>query len=97
MKHGALNHLFATAENWYTLLDAACYASTNQLDLHQHHPDFISISFYKIFGYPTGLGALLVKRSSETLLTKTYFGGGTVLMALSAQNLMIPKPVLHEQ
>uniref|UniRef100_A0AAR5NXF8 Molybdenum cofactor sulfurase n=1 Tax=Dendroctonus ponderosae TaxID=77166 RepID=A0AAR5NXF8_DENPD len=97
VKCEALNHLFATPENWYTLLDAACFASTNQLDLHQYQPDFISISFYKIFGYPTGLGALLVKRSSENALTKTYFGGGTVLMALSAQNVMIPKPIIYEQ
>ncbi|CAH1126866.1 unnamed protein product [Ceutorhynchus assimilis] len=81
----------------YTLLDAASYVSTNPLDLCQHQPDFVTISFYKIFGYPTGLGAVLVKRSSENILRKQYFGGGTVLMALSSKNVMVPRQNIHER
>ncbi|KAL1508879.1 hypothetical protein ABEB36_003701 [Hypothenemus hampei] len=85
------------ASKWYTLLDATCFVATNQLDLNQYKPDFVTISFYKIFGYPTGLGALIVKRSSEEVLRKKYLGGGTVLMALSSQNVMIPRPNIHER
>ena len=41
-----------------------------------------ALSFYKIFGYPTGLGALLVRRSAMPLLAgKLYFGGGTVAVS----------------
>ena len=43
------------------LLDAAAFAPTNRLDLSRWHPDYVSLSFYKIFGYPTGIGALLAR------------------------------------
>ena len=46
----------STLENWYVLVDAASYIATNPLDLSAYHPDFVPISFYKLFGYPTGLG-----------------------------------------
>lgn len=35
------------------------------------------LSFYKIFGYPTGLGALVARRDALALLRPRYFGGGT--------------------
>lgn len=72
------------ATRTYLLLDAAAYLSAHQtLDLSQipyeTAPDYIAFSFYKIFGFPTGLGGLVVKRSAiEALSQKTYFGGGTV-------------------
>lgn len=37
----------------------------------------------QIFGYPTGIGALIVRHDSMELLKKNYFGGGTV-------RLMVP-------
>lgn len=96
VQNGALNT--KGSQNFYTLLDAACYASSNDLNLGGiFQPDFIAISFYKIFGYPTGLGALLVKKSSEGVLKKKYLGGGTVLMALSSENVMIPRGNLYER
>ena len=64
------------------LLDAASFVSTNFLDLSKIHADYICLSFYKIFGLPTGLGALIVKNSSLKFLQKSYFGGGTVEMHL---------------
>ena len=76
---------------WYTLLDAASYVSTNHLDLQDAKPDFVCISFYKIFGYPTGIGALLVKCSAFNVLKKKYFGGGTVDMNLIAEKTHVPK------
>ncbi|KAJ7124827.1 molybdenum cofactor sulfurase [Mycena crocata] len=65
------------------LVDAAAYLSTDVLDLQsipiEEAPDFITCSFYKVFGYPTGLGCLVVKRSSAPFLQRTsYFGGGTI-------------------
>ena len=65
------------------LLDAASFVSTNPLDLSSVKPDFVVISFYKMFGYPTGLGALLVRNSTSAVLERRdYFGGGTVDLAL---------------
>ncbi|GAB7338001.1 hypothetical protein MBLNU457_4373t1 [Dothideomycetes sp. NU457] len=72
----------------YTLLDAAALASTAAIDLSDEFtaPDFVSLSFYKIFGYPD-LGALLVrKRSSHILENRRYFGGGTVDMIVAVQD-----------
>ncbi|CAG8778622.1 23413_t:CDS:10, partial [Cetraspora pellucida] len=62
------------------LLDAAAYVATSPLSLADKDisPDFVAISFYKIFGFPTGLGALLVKTELTPILEKRYFGGGTV-------------------
>ena len=44
------------ASRCYVLLDAAAFVSTSHLDLHRYRPHFVSISFYKMFGFPTGLG-----------------------------------------
>ena len=85
------NSSASDGSKWYTLLDAASYVATNQLDLQYTQPDFVSISFYKIFGYPTGLGALLVKCSVLDILTKKYFGGGTVDMNLVRRKVHAPK------
>lgn len=40
--------------NWFCLLDAASFAATNHLNLSVWKPDMVVISFYKMFGYPTG-------------------------------------------
>ena len=56
---------------WMTMLDIAKAASTGPVEMTSWDPDFASLSFYKLFGEPTGLGALLVKRSSINVLTCT--------------------------
>lgn len=69
----------------YTLLDAASYLTTGNLNLSDHGaaPDFIALSFYKIFGFPD-LGALIIRRdAAPILLSRKYFGGGTVDMVLA--------------
>jgi molybdenum cofactor sulfurtransferase len=66
----------------YTLLDAAAYVMTAQLDLSNEKtaPDFTALSFYKIFGFPD-LGALIVRKAAgDVLLRRRVFGGGTVDM-----------------
>lgn len=66
---------------WDVLLDAAAFVPTSQLDLSQVKPDFVPISFYKIFGYPTGLGALLARKSALAKLHRPWFAGGTITVA----------------
>uniref|UniRef100_A0A4W3JJ23 Molybdenum cofactor sulfurase n=1 Tax=Callorhinchus milii TaxID=7868 RepID=A0A4W3JJ23_CALMI len=79
---------------WFVLLDAASFVSTSPLDLTSHQPDFIPISFYKIFGFPTGLGALLVRNESRHLLEKIYFGGGTAAAYLAGEDFYVPRETL---
>lgn len=103
IKNGCLNgflkkKLCAVNCNWYILLDAASFVATSNLDLSSTQPDFVCLSFYKIFGFPTGLGALLVKNSSANVLTqKKYFGGGTVDIVLSNDSFHVKRDVLHER
>nr|CAD1834558.1 unnamed protein product [Ananas comosus var. bracteatus] len=68
---------------WMVLIDAAKGCSTEPPDLATYPADFVIFSFYKIFGYPTGLGALVVRNEAARLLTKTYFGGGTVSASIA--------------
>ncbi|MGH8906821.1 MAG: aminotransferase class V-fold PLP-dependent enzyme [Egibacteraceae bacterium] len=74
----------AHARGWDVLLDAAAYVPTNRLDLGRWHPDFVPISFYKMFGWPTGVGCLLARRAAVAKLRRPWFAGGTVRVA-SAQ------------
>jgi molybdenum cofactor sulfurtransferase len=69
-------------QSTFVLLDAASYLTSARLDLSNadQAPDFVAMSFYKIFGYPD-LGALLVKKTARsTLAQRKYFAGGTVDM-----------------
>lgn len=52
-----------------------------------------------MFGYPTGLGALLVHNSTcaTVLGNKTYFGGGTVEIALVQNRHYVFKKKLQEK
>jgi molybdenum cofactor sulfurtransferase len=71
----------AHARGWDVLLDGAAFVPTNQLDLSRWHPDFVSLSFYKLFGYPTGVGCLLARRQALTKLQRPWFAGGTITVA----------------
>ena len=66
---------------WDVLLDAAAFVPTNRLDLSKVQPDFVAISFYKMFGYPTGVGCLLVRDRVLPKLRRPWFAGGTVNFA----------------
>lgn len=68
-------------KGWDVLLDVAAFAPTNQLDLSCYPADFVPISFYKIFGYPTGLGALIARREKLPKLHRPWFAGGTITVA----------------
>lgn len=71
----------AHQHGWDVLLDAAAFVPTSDLDLSEVKPDFVPISFYKMFGYPTGLGALIARREALAKLHRPWFAGGTITVA----------------
>jgi molybdenum cofactor sulfurtransferase len=66
------------SKGWDVLLGAAALVSTTRLDLDEVRPDFVAVSFDKVFGYPSGVGALLTCRSAYAKLKFPWFAGGTV-------------------
>ena len=71
----------AHQHGWDVLLDAAAYVPTNRLDLSHFKPDFVALSFYKMFGWPTGVGALIARRDALASLERPWFSGGTIVAA----------------
>jgi molybdenum cofactor sulfurtransferase len=68
----------ARSLGYSVLLDAAAFVPTNPLDLGTVGPDFACVSFYKMFGLPTGVGALIARREALARLQRPWFAGGTV-------------------
>jgi len=66
---------------WDVLVDCAAFVPTNRLDLSRWHPDFVPLSFYKMFGYPTGIGCLLVRKSALAKLRRPWYSGGTITLS----------------
>lgn len=60
------------------LLDAAAYLPTALLDLSVVRPEFVLVSWYKLFGYPTGVGCLIARRDALARLVRPWFSGGTI-------------------
>ncbi|KAM0272917.1 hypothetical protein ACHAQH_008501 [Verticillium albo-atrum] len=71
----------AQRNGYDVLLDAAAYLPTTMLDLSSVKPEFVMVSWYKVFGYPTGVGCLVVRRDAMALLERPWFSGGTVAAA----------------
>ncbi len=63
------------------LLDAAAYLPTNELDLASVRADFVPVSWYKLFGYPTGVGCLIARHDALARLRRPWFSGGTIQAA----------------
>jgi selenocysteine lyase/cysteine desulfurase len=72
--------LVTTAQSlgYHVLLDAAAFVPAHPLSLRSCPADFVAISFYKVFGYPSGVGALVARRDALESLTRPWFAGGTV-------------------
>jgi molybdenum cofactor sulfurtransferase len=66
---------YASRLGYHTLLDAAALAPTSRIDLTATPVDAMAISFYKMFGYPTGVGALIAKKSFLLKLKRPWFAG----------------------
>jgi molybdenum cofactor sulfurtransferase len=88
----------AQDKGWDVLLDAASFAPSNRLDLSRWHPDFVDISFYKIFGYPTGTGCLLARKSAIQKLRRPWYSGGTITFSsvLAFDHFLTPGPASFE-
>jgi selenocysteine lyase/cysteine desulfurase len=71
----------AQGAGYDVLLDAAAYVPTSRLDLAAVKPEFVSVSWYKVFGYPTGVGCLLARRDALPRLRRPWFAGGTIMGA----------------
>jgi molybdenum cofactor sulfurtransferase len=78
-------------------LDAAALAPTSHISLNDYPVDAMAISFYKMFGYPTGVGALVVKESFLALLQRPWFSGGNVDVVQVPGTLVTRAAKLHEQ
>lgn len=76
IRHSAELIAVAQALNYDVLVDTAAFLPTQQLDLTRFKPDFITMSFYKVFGYPTGIGCLVVKTSKLGKLKRERFISG---------------------
>jgi selenocysteine lyase/cysteine desulfurase len=71
----------AHALGFDVLLDVAAFIPSRALSLRRCPADFAALSFYKLFGYPTGLGALVARRDALSRLRRPWFAGGTVMYA----------------
>ncbi len=88
----------AQAKGWDVLLDAASFTPSNRLDLSRWHPDYVDISFYKIFGYPTGMGCLLVRKTALQKLKRPWYSGGTITFSsvVAFDHYLTPGPASFE-
>ena len=70
----------ASSRGFTTLLDAAALAPTTPIDLTLTPVDAMAVSFYKMFGFPTGIGALVLAPGIGAWLRekRPWFAGGTV-------------------
>jgi selenocysteine lyase/cysteine desulfurase len=71
----------AKGRGFDVLLDAAAFLPSHPLSLRHVPVDYLALSFYKLFGYPTGLGALVARREALAALRRPWFAGGTVTYA----------------
>ncbi|KIM25344.1 hypothetical protein M408DRAFT_331258 [Serendipita vermifera MAFF 305830] len=86
----------AKKQGYYTLLDGAALSSTSKISLNgassstdhlNGQVDALAISFYKLFGYPTGVGALVARKDFLRKLKKPWFSGGTVEVVMFPSGL----------
>jgi selenocysteine lyase/cysteine desulfurase len=80
----------AQRHGWDVLLDAAAFVPTNRLDLSAVRPDWVALSFYKMFGHPTGVGALIARRDALAKLHRPWFAGGTIAVASVQADRYVP-------
>ncbi|WP_433479432.1 aminotransferase class V-fold PLP-dependent enzyme [Spirillospora sp. CA-142024] len=88
----------AQAHGYDVLLDAAAFVPANRLDLSLVHPDFVPVSWYKVFGYPTGVGCLIARREALARLRRPWFAGGTIqaVSALGGWHVLAPDETAFE-
>lgn len=57
----------------------------------------MAISFYKMFGFPSGVGALVVKKSFLARLQRPWFAGGTVDVVQTPGTIVTMTNEMHER
>ncbi|MGJ5892681.1 aminotransferase class V-fold PLP-dependent enzyme [Streptomyces niveiscabiei] len=82
----------ARRRGWRVVLDAAAYLPTGPLDLTAVPADFVALSWYKITGFPTGVGCLIARRDALAGLNRPWFAGGTVRASSSHTDWHLPAP-----
>jgi molybdenum cofactor sulfurtransferase len=80
----------AQGMGYRVFVDAAAYVPHNRLDLGRVKPDFACVSFYKMFGYPTGVGVLLARTEALEELSRPWFCGGTVRFVSATSEVCKP-------
>ena len=89
---------FASSMGYHTLLDAAALAPSSSISLSDYPQlDAMAVSFYKMFGFPTGVGALIVKKSFLARLERPWFAGGNVSVVQVPGTLVTRTHHIHEQ
>ena len=88
---------YASDLGYYTLLDAAALAPTSTISLRNTPVDAMAVSFYKMFGFPTGVGCLVAKKSFLRQLKRPWFAGGTVDAVQVPGTGLTAAQELHEQ
>jgi selenocysteine lyase/cysteine desulfurase len=88
---------YAAALGYHTVLDAAALAPTSDISLTDYPVDAMAVSFYKMFGFPTGVGALIAKKSFLWQLQRPWFAGGNVDIVQVPGKIVTLSPELHEQ
>lgn len=88
---------YASSLGYHTLVDGAALAATSILNLSDYPIDAMAVSFYKMFGYPTGVGALIVKTAFLAQLKRPWFAGGTVDIVQVPGNIITRARQPHEQ
>ncbi|HEY1952755.1 MAG TPA: aminotransferase class V-fold PLP-dependent enzyme [Gemmatimonadaceae bacterium] len=83
----------AQALGYTVLIDAAALVPTSPLSLRSVPADFVALSFYKVFGYPTGVGALVARRDALAKLNRPWFAGGTLEYASVQNDRHLLRPV----
>jgi len=74
------------------MLDASSYLASSRISLKQHPFQAVVFSPYKIFGYPTGVGCLVMKTSLLQMFRKRYFGGGAVSAVAADAHWQVFRP-----
>ena len=88
---------YASSLGYSTVLDAAALAPHSIISLWETPVDAMAVSFYKMFGFPTGVGALVVKKSFLSQLKRPWFSGGNVDVVQVPGRLVTRSYELHEQ
>jgi selenocysteine lyase/cysteine desulfurase len=79
------------------LVDGAALAATSTVNLSDYPIDAMAVSFYKMFGYPTGVGALIIRTAFLARLKRPWFAGGTVDVVQVPGNIVTRARQPHEQ